>query len=50
MNVVIFKSDDPYSNALNFRTSFYSVDYIGTAIPSQRVNITGIANGASNND
>jgi len=44
-----YGTSDPYSNTMNFRTSFYSVDYIGTAIPSQRVGITGIANMNSNN-
>ncbi|MDP8232158.1 MAG: chitobiase/beta-hexosaminidase C-terminal domain-containing protein, partial [Candidatus Zophobacter franzmannii] len=31
-------------DSYNFRSTFYDVDYIGTAIPSQPVNITGILN------
>ncbi len=31
----------------SFRSTFYDVDYIGTAIPSQPVNITGIMNSRS---
>ncbi|MBN2829671.1 MAG: chitobiase/beta-hexosaminidase C-terminal domain-containing protein [Candidatus Cloacimonetes bacterium] len=32
------------TNTYNFRSTFYDVDYIGTAIPSQPVNLTGILN------
>ncbi len=31
-------------NSYNFRTTFYDVEYIGTAIPSESMNITGIMN------
>ncbi len=34
-------------DSYNFRSTFYDVDYIGTAIPTQPVNVTGILNSRS---
>lgn len=34
-------------NTYNFRTTFYGVDYIGTTIPTQAVNLTGVPNSTS---
>lgn len=44
----VYATTDPSANALDFRTSFYSVDYIGTTIPTGGRDIIGIANDRNN--
>jgi len=44
----VYPTTDPSANALDFRTSFYGVDYIGTNIPTGGRDIVGIANERDN--
>lgn len=43
-NGTIYNTVDVGGNTLEFRTSFYNVDYIGEAIPTNAQDIVGIAN------
>jgi len=47
-NGTVYTATDPNSDALDFRTSFYGVDYIGTTIPTGGRDIVGIANERDN--
>ena len=47
-NGQVYPIIDPFDSPINFRTTFYSVDYITNAIPNQFVHITGILNENSN--
>ncbi len=44
----VYSLTDPNMNPLDFRTTFYGVDYIGTTIPSMPQDIVGIANERNN--
>jgi len=43
-NGTVYNTVDAGSNVLEFRTSFFNVDYIGSPIPTDAQNIIGIAN------
>ena len=43
-NYGIYPVSDPAPVAMNFKATFYNLDYIGTAIPSAKQDIVGIAN------
>lgn len=47
-NGQVYAATDGNGAALNFRTSFYSVDYIGTPIPAGENVVVGIANDRNN--
>jgi len=47
-NGQVYAATDANGASLNFRTSFYSVDYIGTAIPAGENIVVGIANDRNN--
>jgi len=48
-NGTVYNTSDAASNVLKFRTTFYNVDYIGEAIPTDVQDITGIANQRTGN-
>jgi hypothetical protein len=48
VNGTVYAATDPNSDALDFRTSFYGVDYIGTTIPTGGRDVVGIANERDN--
>lgn len=45
----VYAITDPASS-YNFRTTFFSVDYIGSPIPTGMINVTGIANSRDDGD
>jgi len=48
-NGTVYNTSDAASNILEFRTTFYNVDYIGEPIPTDVQDITGIANQRTGN-
>ncbi len=48
-NGQVYAMTDPNTVSVDFRTTFYDVNYIGTVIPAGGMDIVGIANARTNN-